>query len=370
MKKFLYGATALVGLVIGNVHAAAEPLKLSLSINMQEWFGIVKHERDAGQDFNTFGVNTDNEIHFKAKTVLENGIEAETFLRLNVYDNNRISSNSGSVGLDEEWVSLGGTFGKVYAGAKDSINKSLHNEPVDYGIGYDDVSIWVLRPTSGPWGSTPLVNGQARTSLEQLANAQPMVGYISPKLAGLQLGLTYVPNVGILGTNSNSGLHTTNHWDMTLAYTREFQGVSLGFDSGFAHQDVSESSAIRNDLSAWNVGCKLGYAGFTLGASFIESQRPGHHADDSYTWNAGLGYANGPWGVSYTYYQERRRGMPTMDSQNEMFRAHLVSGKYILGPGITLKSSFFHGRFNVRNRDVDNLNTWGYGLVSGLDVNF
>ena len=366
MKRFLYGITMLAAVCWTTGHVYAAPLKLNLSINMQEWFGIVRHEKDAGQDFNTFGVNTDNAIHFKAKTVLNNGMEAETFLRLNVYDSRR----EPSVGLDEEWISLGGAFGKVYAGAKDSINKSLHNEPVDYGIGYNDVSVWVLRPVTGPWGRTPLVNGQARTSLEQLASAQPMVGYISPKLAGLQLGLTYVPNIGTLGTNSRSVLTTTNHWDVTLAYTREFHGLSVGLDSGFAHQDAKDSLTVRNDLSAWNAGFKLGYAGFTLGASFIEAQRPGQHADDSYTWNAGLGYANGPWGVSYTYYQERRRGVYTMDSRNEMFRAHLVSGKYALGPGVTLKSSVFHGRFSVYNRDIDHLNTWGYGLVSGLDVNF
>ncbi len=367
MKTFLYGITMLVVIwgTTGPVYAA--PLKLNLSLNMQEWFGVVKHERDSGQNFNTLSVSTDNEIHFKAKTVLDNGIEAETFLRLNVYDGKR---ERRSVGLDEEWVSLGGAFGKVYAGAKDSINKSLHHEPVDYGIGYDDVSVWVLRPVTGPWGRTPLMNGQARTSLEQLSSTQPMVGYISPKLAGLQLGLTYVPNIGTLGTNSRSSTAATHHWDVTLAYTREFQGLSVGLDSGFAHQDARDRLEVHNDLSAWNVGFKIGYAGFTLGASFIETQRPGQHADDSYTWNAGLGYTNGPWGVSYTYYQERRRGAHTIDSRNEMFRANLVSGKYALGPGVTLKLSVFHGRFSVYNRDVDHLNTWGYGLVSGLDVNF
>jgi len=65
---------------------------------MQQWFGIVKHEKDAGQSFNTFGINTDNEITFTAKTLLDNGMEAEAFLRLNVYDSDREPTNNGAVG--------------------------------------------------------------------------------------------------------------------------------------------------------------------------------------------------------------------------------------------------------------------------------
>ncbi|KAF0119000.1 MAG: porin [Rhodospirillaceae bacterium] len=417
MKKFLYGTTALVaaGLMTSPLYAA-EPLKLGISGNLQEWFGIVGHEKDTPvngtkRGFNTFGINTDNEINFRAVSTLDNGIEVEAFLRLNMYDNNVGPDLVGVVpgvptagaGLDEQWVALGTAAGKVYAGAKDSINRSLHNEPVDYGIGYGDTWIWTTRPltglTSNLLGATPGnwtgAGGRARTSFEQMANQVPILGYISPKFAGLQLGLTYAPNSGALGTNNDTkgispiGAFTgaTDHWDVTLAYSREFAGVSIGLDGGFAHQDLRDAAARRldggenDDATAWNGGLKIGYAGFTLGASFMQTNRAGMHIDDGNAWNAGLGYANGPWGASYTYFQERRRGNHAVlvadangalqpGDRNEKFATHVFSGKYTLGPGVHLKSSFFHGKYDGRNRSVDTANTWAYGLVSGLDVSF
>ena len=183
MRKALYGMTALASLMTGSVHAA-EPLKLSITGNMQEWFAIIKHEGDVGKKFNTFGINTDNEINFTAQTLLDNGMEAEAFLRLNVYDDNPGPNGAvGGVGLDEQWVALGGAFGKVYTGVKDSINKSLHNQPIDYGIGSGDVNIWVIKPafTSSP-SSNILQGARDRTSFEVIADTIPMVGYISPQL--------------------------------------------------------------------------------------------------------------------------------------------------------------------------------------------
>ena len=161
MKKLLYGTTVLVtaGLLSGGLQAA-EPLKLTIGGTLQQWFGVVNHEKDADQSFNSFGINTDNEIDFKEKTLLDNGIEAEASVHLNVYNNDTGPTNNGSVGLDEQWVALGGAFGKVYAGAKDSINKSLHNQPVDYGIGTGDVDLtWTKKRTANVFGlSVPLVS--------------------------------------------------------------------------------------------------------------------------------------------------------------------------------------------------------------------
>ena len=413
MRKLLYGTTALVtaGLLSGGLQAA-EPLKLTIGGTLQQWFGVVNHEKDADQSFNSFGINTDNEIDFKARTLLDNGIEAEAFVRLNVYNNDTGPTNNGSVGLDEQWVALGGIFGKVYAGAKDSINKSLHNQPVDYGIGTGDIGLtWTKKRTVSVIGLSVPLGGSAisdlmsgardhRTSFEQFANQVPMVGYISPRVADFQLGLTYTPNPSTLGTNSNTKVSATDHWDVTLAYAREFRGVSIGFDGGYAHQDQADDlvaaafpilgvSEGRNDVNAWNTGFKLGYAGFTLGGSVLQVQRPGAHVNDGIAWDAGVAYAKGPWGVSYTYFQEKRRGdqgvtaivmnalAPSVipaplspGSKSEKFQTHLLSGKYALGPGVDLKSSVFYGKYNGQNRSDDLQNTWAYGLISGIDVTF
>lgn len=367
MKKILPGIIILAIISLTTALQAAEPLKVSISSNMQEWFGIMRYERDAGQKFNSFGINIDNEIVFSAQIVLDSSLEIEARLAFDVYNDDLDPSDNRSVGIDEEWILLRSGFGKIYAGAKESINYSLHHQLDDY-IGYDNVDLWVRTSTAGLSTFALGTNPWNQTSFEQLADDVPMVGYISPKVAGFQLGLTYVPNPKV-GTNrnvNNADGTPTDYWDVTLAYAGEFGDVSTGFSGGYAQQDNTGESNVR----AWNTGLMIGYAGFTLGTSYLQVQHPGVSANDGHAWNTGLAYANGPWGVSYTYFQKRHRGNHSSGRNNEKFQTHLLSGKYALGPGMDLKSSFFHGKYSGQDWNADSKNTWGYGLVSGLDIIF
>ena len=360
---------------------AAEPLKIGITGNMQEWFGIVKHEKDAGQNFNTFGIDTDNELAFSGVTSLDSGLEVTVRMVLDVYNDDVGPGANASSGVDEVWVSVGDAGGKVYAGAKESMNHSLHNQPDDYGIGYDNVDLWTRTPAAGFVAFT--VSPWKQTSFEKLADDVPMVGYISPKVAGLQLALSYSPNEGGLGTQRvDRTVRTgrTNYWDATLAYGGEFGGVTLGADMGYGRfqgtpQSTVATTTVVSSGRAVNTGLKVGYGGFTVGGSWLRLMEPTKNdavvaAFDGSAWNAGVAYATNAWGVSYTYYTENHQGTPGGTNRKEKFQTHLISGKYSIGPGVDLKSSFFHGKFNGQNRSADAQNTWAYGLVSGIDVSF
>ncbi|KAF0118175.1 MAG: hypothetical protein FD149_853 [Rhodospirillaceae bacterium] len=368
---------------------AAEPLKIGIIGNMQQWFGIVQHEKDAGQNFNTFGINTDNELAFSGTSTLDNGLEVTARMVLDAYNDNVGPGNNASSGVDEVWVSVGGAFGKLYAGAKESMNHSLHNQPDDYGIGYDNVGMWTIVPAAG------FVAGRApwmQTSFEKLADDVPMAGYISPKLAGVQLALTYSPNEGTppsplavsgLGTqrvDRTARTGRTNYWDTTLAYGGEWGGVTLGSNVGYGAFQGTPQSVIAgvtpvSSGRAVNAGLKVGYGGFTVGGSWLRLMEPTKNdavviAFGGSAWNAGVAYATAAWGVSYTYYTENHQETPAGGNSKEKFQTHLISGKYSIGPGVDLKSSFLHGKFNGRDRSDDTHNTWAYALVSGIDVSF
>jgi len=364
---------------------AAEPLKVSISGNMQQWFGIVKHKKDAGQNFNTFGIDTDNELVFSATTTLDNGLEVTAHMVFDVYNDDVGPAGNASSGVDEVWVSVGSAAGKFYAGAKESMNHSLHNQPDDYGIGYDNVGLWTLLPVAGFAAGAPWM----QTSFEKLADDVPMVGYISPALAGVQLALTYSPNEGTPGVASGLGTQRvdrtartgrTNYWDATLAYSGEWGDVTLGSNVGYGAFQGTPQSVVAgvtpvSSGRAVNAGLRVGYGGFSVGGLWLRLMEPTKNdailaAFDGSAWNAGVAYATDVWGVSYTYYTENHQGAPGGANSKEKFQTHLISGKYSIGPGVDLKSSFFHGKFNGANRSVDAQNTWAYGLVSGIDVSF
>lgn len=414
MKKYLYGTTALVAatLMAGAVNAA-EPLKVGVSGNMQQWFGIVSHEDDgiagpsdttaaAGgthREVSNFGINTDTEVDFKAKTTLDNGMEVEARVELDT------NNNAVAVAVDEEWVSVGGKWGKLYAGQKESSNWQLHNEAVDYGIGISDVDMWIVEPAEmGGAGHTPGTGGSSVSSLwegtsmaDVLGNASdiPSIQYISPKLFGFQAATTYSPAPGQLGaintpTTATSALAgavapARDYWDATLAYSAEFSGVTIGADTGYGRFTGASNGAGGAGAPAsariWNAGAKVGYNGFTLGGGFMRYMEPSKNNEldiyqrDGRSWNAGLAYANGPWGVSVAYYNEDHQATyldnvsAVATPDDETFETWLFSGKYTLGPGVDLKASVFVAQYDDELA-TDIANSEAFGLVSGLDVNF
>jgi predicted porin len=90
----------------------------------------------------------------------------------------------------------------------------------------------------------------------------------------------------------------------------------------------------REDAGAWAVGGFVGYAGFTLGASYGDNgdTRGGtSDVDDDFFYDVGLGYSMGPWSASVGYRHRRQR----------RYRAHARSRAQLLAFGIELNGTRF-----------------------------
>jgi len=414
MNKYLLGTTALVAAsLIAGMASAAEPLKVGVSGNMQQWFGVVNQTTSGvpgnaqngvtgGRDYANTGLNSDTEIDFKAKTTLDNGLEVEARVEVDVVDNGSGANNGGpnnALGIDEEWASIGSAkYGKIYAGVKESINASMHNEAVDVGIGLDDVDQWIHEPsgmTAFGGGATGGNNNWDRTGLDALINDTASVSYITPQFYGVQFGTTFAPN-GQGGTTqttigpANRAYHQSNAWDTSLSYTGKLGGVGIGADVGAGGSQGAQNgqSGLTSTAEVWNTGLKFSYMGFTLGAGYFNYND--HLANarsataalslDGHSWNTGLSYASGPWAASVMYYAESHRGTiggvstpgSSEDHGNETFETYLLSGKYALGPGIDAKATGFYGEYDGRNygNAGAKYDSKGIGLVTGLDLTF
>lgn len=409
MRKIL-GVSAVVGLVSGTA-LAADPLKLEVSGNMKQWFGVVNQTTSGtpssaqatatgGRDYANTGIASDTEMFFDAATTLDNGLEVKAKIEIDIADKGTGAANStlNPVGIDEEWVSVGSAkYGKVYAGIKESINVSMHNEAPDVGMGYGDVKEWMHEPSGMAMfggGATGGGNDWDFTSFEALIDDSASVSYITPQFHGLQLGVSFAPNgqgntggAATIGP-ANRAYHQSDAWDATLAYTRTVGDLTLGVDAGIGGAQGSKSgqSGLTSTANLWNAGLNLAYEGFTFGGAFLgyndnlsAGSTSGALSLDGNSWNAGLSYETGPWAVSTMFYHEEHRGsIGTADNKiitsqkAEKFNTYLVSGKYTLGPGIDAKATGFYGEYLGRNYAAanTNYNTSGTGLVTGLDVSF
>lgn len=412
MNKYLLGTTALVAAsLIAGMASAAEPLKVGVSGNMKQWFGVTSQTTDGnssntqasttgGRDYANTGLVSDTEIDFTAKTTLDNGLEVTARVDLDIVDRGTGANNgapSNAVGLDEEWASIGSAkYGKVYAGVKESINGSMHNEAVDVGIGYGDVDQWIHEPAgmlsfgSGAAGGN---NNWDNTSMVALIDDSASVSYVSPKFYGVQFGATFAPNgQGNTGGATtigpaNRAYHQSDAWDTSLAYSGAYKGVTIGADAGVGGSQGAKAlqTGVTSTANVWNTGVKLGYAGFTFGAGLFNynddlelNSGAANLSLDGHSWNVGLSYANGPWAASLLYYNEQHAGSNTTGSGAggnagaDVFETYLLSGKYALGPGIDAKASAFYAEYNGRNYNAANVNydSKGTGLVTGLDLTF
>ncbi len=138
MKKVLLGSTALVaaGLVAGPAFAQ---LELSISGSVDYHFGIADEDLDT--DKRSYGNTTDTTLNFNADGVADNGLEYGT--RINVDD------NSDAFKIDETYVFVRGTFGRIQLGERDPIASLLRFAVPAVGNGQADGDFGRYVDTSG-----------------------------------------------------------------------------------------------------------------------------------------------------------------------------------------------------------------------------
>ena len=182
-----------------------------------------------------------------------------------------------------------------------------------------------------------------------------MITYFSPRFAGFQLGLSYIPDLADSdnnaaafgdgeGTNSTARDDQRSHGFATgINYTNSFNGIDISAAGGFqvvgTPDDNQDGGPDNGDQTvyAYNGGLNVGFGGFTFGGSFGGFDIDSEGANHGYHYDIGLAYETGPWGVSGTFVAGEREGsLDDKDEDESMGAAVAVS--YVLGPGI--KTSF------------------------------
>lgn len=103
------------------------------------------------------------------------------------------------------------------------------------------------------------------------------ISYYTPRLSGLQLGISYAPNSLDQGVTANTTFNNNNFlikdiFSFGLNYSHDFDNInflaSATAEKGKANNSYALDHIKRNDLFAYDIGTSLSYFGFTLGASF------------------------------------------------------------------------------------------------------
>jgi hypothetical protein len=374
MKKILLGSTALVAAgMIASVPSAdaASKMKLGVGGYMEQWFGFTSGDDGIGQDYSGFSTVSDGEIHFKGSTTLDNGLK----IGVNV----QLEAQQGGDQIDEQYMTVSGEFGQIIIGDENSAMYKMHYAPSDFGIGMNsgDNTAW-NKPVSDAEGDSINMGSHYRspfgaTYIEPDAvNDSAKISYFTPRKMGFQLGVSYAPDANQDSNGlPNRDAANTDYIMVGLNFKQKMGAMSVGISGGYG--TVTDAAVGSDEPEATSFGIKLGMGGASAGVSYANFSDHGNKDQEGI--NAGVAYSQGKMGLSLAYYHGEKDGnngsATTLDGQAERDVIHL-SGKYALGPGVTLAGTLGHAVYSSDDADIDNSvnESASTYVVMGLKVGF
>jgi hypothetical protein len=422
MKRILYATTALMTAAVvagtsqqamAQTAAPAQPapateakkperIKLALSGYFQQWLSVINQNIDTPSSptgarnrikTNTVDNKFNSEICVIGETTLDNG--------LSVGVNVQLEGNSEADVVDESYLYVSSpTYGRLIVGDENNAGYLLHVTMPDGGVSIDSgdsINARFFEQTTGvPSLDTPL----ATTNLRIGDNDSGKFTYLTPRFAGFQAGISYIPQLRNGGDDQNAqyfnetgGAVTRNRykngWAGGVNYTEKFgefgvqaSGGVMYFDRGQVRAPGGEAGS-GSDLFVYNLGAQGSIGGFSLGGAFLRSPNKATNTSGSgiaavtsaggTAWNVGTAYEFGPYkvGLGYQYGDTLGAVNGASAGQNgpELQQA-ILSGTYTMGPGIRLVGGLFGYRAETQDGRVTGNDNNGGGFVTGLKLGF
>ncbi len=353
MKKALLGTTALIagGLMAGSVMAAdLEPAPLPAPVD-EGWEVVVGGFANTGVYYNKSNivgladdmfVFWDSEIHFTASTTLANGIRIAVRVELEGFQ-------SGDQ-IDEHFMSISGNFGRFEIGANDSaVNAMTIGAP---GYGYNGLN--------GSTFDAQLGQNAAAGDYNSWTGDSNKVTYYTPRISGFQAGVSFTPNNNVAGGTGlaarRPNANQKHIFSAAANYNNTFNDVSVAFGAGVESGKSASNAATGGKRTEWNVGARIGMAGFTIGGNYSRMKRTptAIAAVKGRVWMVGASYGTGPWTVGAGYLASKLTG-------NNKFQRFGGGATYALGTGVSLTADF--NRETRKNAGVKRK-----GFVTGVAI--
>lgn len=415
MKKTLLTTTALGLFAAGSAFAAAPSVTVGGYADFQVGNG------DQAGLFETQGASlspytrdlhtrTDTEIYISIDGKIDNGLGYGAYIELEA-DVNQDDSTGANNNAERGYLYVETGFGRVEAGATGDAADALRVDASSFaratggiagdfykyvdlgngnnsGVNNDSYQILPGLPTAaGLPGEANIGDANAATGVLQDTDIHAAratankISYYSPRVQGLQVGLSYTPDQGERGTARGfSGSNTTDFedvWNLGFNYDGQFEdlGVEASLTAEWGDvESTGTTAATTDDLEAYALGINLSYAGFVFGGSYGNADEFGQTTADGQEldyWTLGAAYEFGPFGTSITYMAstiENQGGAAVLDKE---FTNLSVGADYKLAPGLVpyVEVSFFDTDDGVADTATTADND-GTVIIIGTELSF
>ncbi len=337
-----------IGFAVPHTTQAAEQIKLSVGGKMEQYFFIMDADELPGENLNSTGALSDVEVYFSGSTVLDNGVEISARMELE-------AEHKTGRDADEQWLDINSAFGKLRVGETEGFNHNFTFE-APYVAYEDDEVVGRVVPRR------IAINAKEVLTFERFTGTAFQVGYESPSVAGLTVGVNYFPTT----TQGEDGFFDKasidhNAWELSAVWEGDMGGATLGLAGGYFN---SQSRAGGTDgEQAWNVSTQVEMGGFTVGGAYIRST-PEDDLDSS-AFSIGATYEVGPVGFGTSYFRVRADATPNALVKDKLDQVK-AEASYILVRGIKLGlTGFWAGQEPAGGPDFDDV-----GVISSAVLRF
>lgn len=372
MNRYLMAGCAAVALGLGSGAAQAQA-KFEVRIGGDAYFEAGFIDQDNDQNLRDTEFRNRFRLNIVPSAKADNGLEYGGRIRIRA---NNGAANNRTMDADRALIFVAGSFGRVEMGTRNTFNDDSYTaRPIDYqflGI-YDSAVSWATsdNSTAGTgklatlsFGNLP--NGAGSTGAQ--ADIHSKIVYISPRFSGFQLGASYAPRTDSSTADIERGEDDgslQDVYEIGLNYKGEFSGVTVAGSAGYIGGSFEDVGTSRyEDLSGFQVGAQIGYAGFVLGGGYVWYGESGQlktaaFKDDYEVWNIGLQYTTGPIQLGIGYTAGSDAGNPGVSGDRSQDYLS-VGASYTVAPGLRVQAEYAYINYEVNdlgtapaNQDVE-----------------
>ncbi|MDA0785088.1 MAG: porin [Proteobacteria bacterium] len=313
-KQVLLGGTALASVAVLALPANAGQVgsKDSMSVTLGGEFrfqvGLVDQDVSAaaGRGYQ-FKVD-ESEVKVKASNTANNGLKYGISIELNA------GAGDGSA-ADEAYAFIDSAdWGRVEMGDQDDATDRIYVESDDILVGRKGPDGDVVDYFSFGTGGGVSATGNTVTSDDT------KITYFTPRFAGFQLGGSLTPDTGeTSGGAATADADNDGDFENVIGiganYSGKFDDVSfvVSLTGEFGDSETAAGADTEGELETIAVGATVNFAGFGLGAGYVDFAESGQTAanmaagaDSGSYYTLGGSYTTGPWGVSLNWFESTK----------------------------------------------------------------
>lgn len=311
---------------------------------------------------------SDTEIWFGGRTTLANGITVGFDVQLEGNSNNYRGNNVANDTIDESYLFLDGAFGRVIMGSENEASYLMHVGAPAPGMAWGANESYL----QGYMVREPVAVSYLGTTSSFQNNDAQRLTYFTPRMSGLQFGISYTPNSleDVNGYGDKTATRT-NGWSPAINFTNTFGAVKLEASAGLTYypkmQGALNTTANGNPIKDWSGGAALTMSGVSVGGGYRKlDNRLG--ATNGRAYAVGIGYQTGPLAFAASYLDSSVDGSAA-NSAKDTYKQTILSAAYTMGPGVDLVGAIFQGEFKDEGGAANNINK-ASGAAVGIRLNF